>query len=659
MSKASERKLPAVRDQKKAIAAENQQDHILAEHRPSPPDSAAALPPASFPACSGPDLRVAPQFVIPIRRPIVLKDLTDISPPDNPQVSISCVAALGLQAQLGFDTRFEQTWDLSKLSIGDLSSTIGLAPGEKLTLEFQTSQRKVMDRSVMDSSENIESSESVTSDKEAINVTRATSKTQNWHVDTTGTLTCGAASLTVSAGYSQSVTDSNQQTINHVTEATRKSAQSLKSLHKIEVRGISESLVQNRMTRLIRNPYIDRTLSINVFQLAKHFAVKTVLAETRIAILLQFKGILFDSHFVVENADFLRNTLLDSSLLDQLSTAVQGATTKVDQDSLRIASEVAERALYHLFENANIFNVPQVNAKDANAPASSYNAQIDSDFGATGLGDSLSTHFGIVFATMSFYYALYRDPKYDRKKDDNVIRMAVALGQTLDDFYKTVFTDPLKDPVATDLKNIMDQSNFTEFARRIPGFLSMVKGILNPLLDPAKLEKEAARAQLAATLVMQRLVQHLNCNASYYLQEFLRYVERTTNGQGIVDLVNQSFDRLIKLGVLPPFVKRTDFDIDRSFIEKAQIIVPGFVKLTPDQVRAVGKALLGTDPGPVLDPVPIVIDVDVPADGIHLEVAAGGCILKDVPDRPGFELDLDLSNLKVNASGEIGCHPHP
>ncbi|HEX3127895.1 MAG TPA: hypothetical protein VH394_11250 [Thermoanaerobaculia bacterium] len=656
MPKANGRKLPVVREQKQLKSADHQEVHILAEHRPSPPDSEAAPPPASFPACSGPDLRVAPQFVIPIRRPIVLKDLGDISPPANPQVSISCVAALGLEAQLGFDTRFEQTWDLTKLSIGDLSSTIGLAPGEKLTLEFQTSQRKVMDRSVMDSSENIDSSESVTSDKEAINVTRATSKTQNWHVDTTGTLTCGAASLSVSAGYSQSVTDSNQQTINHVTEATRKSAQSLKSLHKIEVRGISESLVQNRMTRLIRNPYIDRTLSINVFQLAKHFAVKTVLAETRIALLLQFKGIRFDSHFVVENADFLRSTLLDSSLLDQLSTAIQGATSKVDQDSLRIAREVAERALYHLFENPNIFNVPDVGGVNANAPGSSYNAQLVG-IGDTALGDSLSTHFVIAFTTMSFYYALYKDPKFDRTKDDNVIRMAVALAQSLDEFYKLMVTDPLKDPSAADLKNIMDADDLTEFARRMTGFMSMVKGILNPLLEPAKLEKDALRAQNVATLVMQRLVQHLNCNASYYLQEFLRYVERTTNGQGIVDLVNQSFE--ILKPTLPPFVKRTDFDIDRSFIEKAQIIVPGFVKLTPDQVRGVGKALFGTDPGPVLDPVPTVVEVEVPADGIHLEVAAGECILKNVPDRPGFELDLDLSNLKVNASGEIDCHPHP
>jgi len=634
------------------------QDLILAEHRPSVPDSAAVPPPASFPACAGPDLRVAPQFVIPIRRPLVLKDLADISPPNDPKISISCVAALGLQAQLGFDTRFEQTWDLAKLTIGDLSSTIGLAPGEKLTLEFQTSQRKVMDRSVMDSSENIESSESVTADKEAINVTRATSKTQNWHVDTTGTLTCGAASLNVSAGYSQSVTDSSQQTINHVTEATRKSAHSLKSLHKIEVRGTSESFVQNRMTRVIKNPYIDRTLSINVFQLAKHFALRTDLTETRIAILLQFKGILFDSHFVVENADFLRDTLLDSPLRDQLSTAIQGATTKVDQDSLRIASEVAERALYHLFENPNIFNVPPVSGTDANPPGSSYNAQLVG-FGGTALGDSLNTHFGLPFVTMNFYYSLYKDPNYDRTRDEKGIRMAVALGQTLDDFFKNVFTDPLKPPVEADLKNILDPDNLTEFARRIPGFLSMIKGILNPLLDPAKLERDAARAQLAATLVMERLVQHLNCNAGYYLQEFLRYVERITNGQGIVDLVNQSFDRLIALGALPPFVKRTDFDIDRSFIEKAKVIVPGFVKLTPDQVRAVGRALLGSDPGPVLDPVPTMIEVDVPADGIHLEVAAGGCILRNVPDRPGFELDLDLSNLKVNASGEIECHPHP
>ena len=95
----------------------------------------------------------------------------------------------------------------------------------------------MLDQSTLDSVESVNSTESTAADTESVNVSRASSKTQAWHVDTTGTLTCGYASLSTTVGVSQSLTESNQQAINHVTNTTRKSAQSLKSMHKIEVRG--------------------------------------------------------------------------------------------------------------------------------------------------------------------------------------------------------------------------------------------------------------------------------------------------------------------------------------------------------------------------------------------------------------------------------------
>jgi hypothetical protein len=107
---------------------------------------------------------------------------------------------------------------------------MGLAPGEQLTFEFAQSQRRVLEKSTLESTEQINSDESTTSDTEALNATRATSRTEGWHVDTTGTLTAGYASLSVSAGYNQSVTDTNTATINHVTQATQKSAHSLRSV---------------------------------------------------------------------------------------------------------------------------------------------------------------------------------------------------------------------------------------------------------------------------------------------------------------------------------------------------------------------------------------------------------------------------------------------
>jgi hypothetical protein len=231
--------------------------HITKPQKPPP----AIAPNNTLLVCSPPTTRTGPAFDILLRRPILLQEAGDgSSSPANVYSNISqAVPFAGASyvlrdAYFGLDARFSQVWNLQDVTIGDLASTMSLAPREQLTIEILTSQRKVLEQSTLDSTEAISSSESTTSDKETVNVVRAASKTEGWHVDGTGTLTCGYGSASVSAGYSKSVTESNQQTINHVAEATKKSATNLKSLHKIDVRGVSESFVQNRMTRVLKNP---------------------------------------------------------------------------------------------------------------------------------------------------------------------------------------------------------------------------------------------------------------------------------------------------------------------------------------------------------------------------------------------------------------------
>src|SRR5262249_37180379 len=161
---------------------------------------------------------------------------------------------------------------------------------------------RVLEENRLDSAEEMTSTESTTVDKEVVNTVQSLSKTQEWHVD--GSASFGIPSkLSVEArgGFKKSTTETSQTTIDHTSEVTNKSAQNLKTLHKIEVRGVSEGLVQNRLTRKIRNPYPDRTLSINVFQLLKHFDVQTALKEIRAAFLITVDGLVYDGDFVLSN----------------------------------------------------------------------------------------------------------------------------------------------------------------------------------------------------------------------------------------------------------------------------------------------------------------------------------------------------------------------
>jgi hypothetical protein len=108
---------------------------------------------------------------------------------------IACVSVIPPQGQnvpqlpsyyFGVDLLFEQIWNLLELRIGDLLSTMSLAPSEQLTLEFQSSQRRVLDKDTVDSTEEMNSTENTTIDKEAVNVTSSSSQTNNWYVDATG-----------------------------------------------------------------------------------------------------------------------------------------------------------------------------------------------------------------------------------------------------------------------------------------------------------------------------------------------------------------------------------------------------------------------------------------------------------------------------------------
>lgn len=633
--------------------------------RSGPP---APLPPTPFPACEPPDVRKPPQFTLVYRHPIRLSNIATFNSGNPTQATVACTALTDCVVDMGLDPRFEQTWNLVEVGIGDLASTMGLAPAEQLSLEFQSTQRKVLDQSSMDSAESVDSSESLASDKESINVTRSSTKTENWHVDGSGTLTVGFATLNANAGYSQSVTDSNQQAINHVTEATTKSSRSLKSLHKIEVRGVSEGVITNRMTRVIKNPYFDRTLSVNVFQLVKHFSVQTSLAETRAALVIRVNGLIFDNNFVVSNSDFLQNALLDASLIDDLPTAVQGAKPLFLQDAQGTAASIARTALHLLFDddrtpplNFVMFNMPPISGTDAESITNCFNAAlIPGNFGLSGLSDSLSNHLGMIFAILSFYYQMYianslaggirvvdQDP-------DLAIRMAVTLAHDVGGIWNAMYPDFTKAPADSDIKNIMDENQFTEIFRRIPGFLTTVNGMLAPLLDPANQDKADLQAQAKAMYVLNRLLSHLKCNKNYYIQEYLRYVAGNTSNQAIIDFVNQI---LADPAVQPQLAPITIFqpDVDRCFINTQEIIVPGLEPLAPNDLVTLGNQLGLPGVGPVADPNAVTADIEVPCDGIHLEVAKGACVLEDVPCPPA-SLTLSLQGLNASFTGDCGGH---
>ncbi len=307
-------------------------------------------PSSILPVCSAPDVRTPPEFRVPFRHPFSVKKVFEVFPPNPDQSSppspeLACVAVPQLDVQATFDARFEQVWTLQKLAVGDLASTMSLAPLERLVLEVKTSQRTTLERTALESSESVESAEATIHDTETVNVARSNTTTTNWHVDGNGSIVGSLGSLNLAGGYSKNVTQTTQYSQNRLNERTQKSASSLKTLHKIEIKGASEAIVEDRQLRILRNPYRDRALTLNFFQLLKHFQVTTSLTEPRLAFVIRITDMIMEEAFIVANVDFLSKHLLDDNLRNNLAQAVEVARPGTGHREQQSPIAVAKTAL--------------------------------------------------------------------------------------------------------------------------------------------------------------------------------------------------------------------------------------------------------------------------------------------------------------------------
>lgn len=588
---------------------------------------------------------------------------------------------------LALDLRFKQLWNLRKTLIGDLSTTIGLAPGEEVRLDFQVSQRRLLDQSKLYSAEELRSLESTTLDKETLNVARASSVTQSWKVDGSGRLSLfDIASVGASVGYSQSATDSTQSAIQHITEATTKSSESLKTLQKIEVRSVAEDATASRTTRCLRNPFLDRAISVNAFQLLKKYAVETSLEEVRPALIIPVKRLSFDENFIEGNPDFLRQHLIDPTIANELDKVLEAAREHADKQVVTgAAQKAALRALNFLYNfpadekdpdvgcdvvspsdhegtYPNVFGMPPIftggpphhppHPANPNNPHWSFQAGFIEVKDDVWLGDHSGlrcaredANLGNIFLILSAFHAVaWQLSRLDQlaggdgdKLRSQAIELALAIENSVSGRWEALLAG-----AGDSIKAVIDGADYTEVFRRLPGFLAMVDETVRPLAAQALWAPDDELSRRKREACLARLKAHLACHRTYYVESYLSYLVAAGARQPILDLVysviEQSYvkDQLLQLA-----------DVERCFLDRRDIVVPFRVALDDEQflefLRRLGlgapqgmKAPGQVDPG--------TVELDVPADGLHLEVTEGLCTLASL-EPPGSEPLLKLYKL--------------
>lgn len=320
---------------------------------------------------------------------------------------------------------------------------------------------------------------------------------------------------------------------------------------------------------------------------------------------------------------------------------------------LEQARAAARAALKYLYDEPNVFDLPNnltddqeikvldfhagpqpvpvpsgpnlpIVSVDGGSHYGTVKSGVEGGLGArSGFAAALRSEMGAAFAYLVFFQKVYRDMASNAQVlDDNAIKLAGALAGGVGPLWTKLEGDPMR---KDDLKTVLNNDRLNEVMRRTPGFLAMMRGMVGPLGGTTPEEVKAIQEREAAELSLQRLLQHLLCNENYYTQVFLAYRAEETGNQAVVDFVEDVLTHFAHDASNAVAVRDNInrlFDVRRPFIDKQQIVIPGLNALDAREVSALGTELGPASDFNLADVKPMVLpNVQLPADGIHLEVA--------------------------------------
>lgn len=636
-SKHSRQRTSASRDAEKLLAALRAWATSVM-NRPPEGQEIQACDASSPDRCQDIGALANPEHVVHFRQAVEAVEL-DVSAGDGieqmPEARIGCIPTPELSASICFDLRYQQRWVYQQTSLGALSASVALAPNETLSLSVRNLQRTQFERETIDETETSRQTENLSSSTDVMNVTGSSTRTSNWQVNGNASITLPKWNAGINASTGGSLTTASSTSATHTSATTSKTATNLKTLNKVVVKQTTENTTETTSSRKIENPYRDRSLRLDVYGLVKDYCVEFALTEIVPILEIDPGRLNFDRDFILRNGDFLAIELTDQSLQFELADALQVTTALREQDYTKHAREIALMALDGLYGSKPIMNfpvpwpgpltVPTTGEEirpanwDENDAQGSFKEPLKS-WSAAQQTIMSGPFFSQIFTTLAFFNRLYQDEVIGNNKEEFAVEIALALDSSI--------TTDLAEVTQDDMRKLADWDKATEVFRRLPGFLSMTSGILKPLLQPAEQEQEQKRAADRAGWVLDRVVAHLSCHRRYYTERYFLYLGRQTNMRSVsVFIENVIENNLPELGS----AWNNIFDAVSAFLDGAKIVVPLRVSATDTALQELLKGL------EVSAPALGILRTDkisLPSDGVHIEPAAGGCILADVPDRP-------------------------
>ncbi|WP_372348400.1 hypothetical protein [Streptomyces sp. KL116D] len=510
--------------------------------------------------------------------------------------------------------------------------------------------------------------EGTSSDKEALTVAHTSARNANWSMSGNGSFSLGGVGISANATSSGTISNTLSSTVNEVHETTVKSSQKIATQAKVQVRGVTEGTVESRQTRVLRNPYLDRSLALNLYEVCKRFRVTTTQDQTQPLVVAELAPLDFSTpgaaqSFVAANAQFLSEYLLDDGLRDSLPSIVESVrrlgTVRQErleqQDRLEKSLDSIDEYLfgnrsgwqpYH-HENdvediiADVQQTPQGSRdigafKDGKTTAKSGAPdEIPAARAAAAVGaDALQLYLVLHSVYTLREAAEFQKEEYKKRRYTLFKSLATTVGR----LWGTGLDDAGR-------KALLDDHAMSELFRRIPGFLCMTEALL---VDAAVPQPDDPK--IMALIAAQE--EHLRCHRHYYTEQYLRFLWERLGQTFVVRLVNALLHVVHNgVGVPPSPPDVESFRPFRNMYRVEDVQRAGLCLLIPIQASAVADLAKGSTPSAgvfakgmedlakaiagATRPAPRTDDVLVTADGLLIEPAAGRCVLPSPKNATG------------------------
>ena len=187
---------------------------------------------------------------------------------------------------IGQKLEFSQEWRHEGFTLGELTSSLSLLPGEDLSIEVSSYQRTRQE--IQNESDDTKRTEQLNDLKntDERSCTNQTAASNGWSVSATASVNYPVASASLSAGANGNSSEQAEQSSRQLKEATSRASTDVSSRRAVKITQTTEAGSESTTTRRLRNPNACQTVTFNFFQVIKLYDVQLRLSSDRPVLLL-------------------------------------------------------------------------------------------------------------------------------------------------------------------------------------------------------------------------------------------------------------------------------------------------------------------------------------------------------------------------------------